>query len=214
MRETVDQSTHRGVHMLLRGWLIALVVTLPAAAMHGIAHGAIVQPVALVVALVFAAAICTPLVGTRWSRMRSALAVIGSQLCFHGLFAIADSMSGPAAHRGHLHDPELIRQQLQQAAPHAAHQHAAGDGSLMAASHAVASVVTVGMLWYGHALLNAVCAWAQAPVLAAVRLFLALKRPIANFPATLWTAVFELWVPVRTAFIEAVQGRAPPVVAA
>lgn len=83
-----------------RGWLVALVSTLIAAASHTLAGGP-PSALALVLSLAFAGMLCVGLAGKRLSRIRLAASVVGSQVLFHQLFAsLGSSGWAPAAH-GH-----------------------------------------------------------------------------------------------------------------
>lgn len=204
----------RGGAVLLRGWFVAAAATVPAAALHGLAHGAQPSLAVVLVALVLAAALAVPLVGRRWSRWRSAAAVTLSQLCFHLIFAIDGGLHGVSAHSGHHHSVEetaaQIRTGLASASAPAASIPDHGAGWMLVA-HLVAALFSTLLFWYGYDCIMRVASWAHgvavrvwdalAPVqigvirLLSLRQYVSFRRPLA----------IAQWI-IRTR-----RGRAPPV---
>ncbi|MGO1544002.1 MAG: hypothetical protein ACTHXA_06640 [Gulosibacter sp.] len=206
-----DASRANGPLTLARGWGLGVVATVPAALFHGIAHGNTPEPIALGVAIVIAAAISVPLVGRKFTRVRSGAAIFASQALFHTFFAMAGTGSVTVSGDTSAH----------------AHHHGSGHFDLTVASsgavigvdvwmllaHLAAAVITVGCVWYGEALLRSlvhalgtavtkigewgsvVDATRALPRVPRIRVDTALIRPLA-------ARVFAL-----------VQGRGPPVLA-
>lgn len=96
---------------LIRGWAAAGVCTLCAAASHHAMDPAPLQPVLLALVLCLAGVVCVLLAGRRLGAVRTALAVLASQVPFHLVFAagghasaaVDDGGSGLGAHAHHLH---------------------------------------------------------------------------------------------------------------
>lgn len=159
-----------------RAWGMALIATVPAGALHGVAHGMHVPLASLAVAFVIAAAIAAPLVGVRFrsrraGRIRAAVAITASQLFFHGFFTIATAPIGgtEGGHAHHAHGDAAVRDAL---AGHAAHDHgpaAALDQSMLAA-HLAAAALTTAALWYGEALLRGIVDAGRQALTGAARL--------------------------------------------
>ena len=96
---------------LIRGWAAAGVCTLCAAASHHAMDPAPLQPVLLALVLYLAGVVCVLLAGRRLGAVRTALAVLASQVPFHLVFAagghasaaVDDGGVGLGAHAHHLH---------------------------------------------------------------------------------------------------------------
>ena len=96
---------------LIRGWAAAGVCTLCAAASHHAMDPAPLQPVLLALVLCLAGVGCVLLAGRRLGAVRTALAVLASQVPFHLVFAagghasaaVDDGGVGLGAHAHHLH---------------------------------------------------------------------------------------------------------------
>ncbi|MDH6238294.1 hypothetical protein [Cryobacterium sp. CG_9.6] len=133
-----------------RGWIVALVSTLVAAVSHTIGGGGAPGMVAVALSLAFAGMICIALAGRTLSFWRGALAVLTSQLIFHGLFSLgaaggAISPDAIAASGTHQHSmlPGLI--ESSGTAMPAGH-----DGATMWIAHGVAAVITIAALRFGE----------------------------------------------------------------
>ncbi|MBQ1442683.1 MAG: hypothetical protein IIZ13_02400 [Renibacterium sp.] len=90
----------------VRGWTAALFATTVAACSHTIGGGAFPLGIAFLLALVLSALVCTALAGKTLSLPRLTVAVLLSQVIFHGLFALlGDAGFGPssAVPAGHHH---------------------------------------------------------------------------------------------------------------
>ncbi|MDJ1371506.1 hypothetical protein [Gulosibacter molinativorax] len=147
-----DETTARGPLTLIRGWALAIIATVPAAALHGGVDGHPPSAVSLLVATTIAAAICVPLVGKKFTRLRSGAAILASQALFHTFFSFAGTgqvtVSGEGTGQSHhgMHGPIDIT--------------VTGSGhettAWMIAAHAVAAFITVGLVWYGETLLRGI----------------------------------------------------------
>ena len=140
---------------LARGSVLAVFAVAVAAASHTIAGGAQPSLMALALALAFAVPLCAVLMAPRVSLVRTGLAIVASQLIFHGLFAVLGgdsvvSMSGPMAHHG----GSLA---LTASTPASTH-----DATSMVIGHAIAAVITIALIRHG-----------ELAALALVRLLLA-----------------------------------------
>lgn len=215
---SAEQPARRGgVAALLRGWFVAIAATVPAAALHGAAHGAIPSYAAIIVGIVAAAAIAVPLVGKKWSRWRSAAAISVAQTCYHAMFALDGGMmqitdSGTGHHH---HSAVETASQLRAglAAMGSGHaSHGANDGWMLAA-HALAAVVSTLLFWYGYACIIGVAQFAggiAAFVLRALTPAMLGAIRIPAVPAT-FTAyrrqLYAQWV------ARGIRGRGPPALA-
>lgn len=135
-----------------RGWIVAFISTFVAAVSHTLGGGSGPGLLPVVISLAFAGMICIALAGRTLSFWRSTLAVIASQVIFHGLFSIGgtggalspDAIAASAAHQ-HALLPGVIQATGSSAA------HAAGhDGATMWVAHLVAAVVTITALRFGE----------------------------------------------------------------
>lgn len=201
-----------GRTILARVWGIALVTTVPAGVLHGVAHGHTPPLIAYAVAFAIAAAISAPIVASgagtdRSRRRRTAAAIIASQAFFHVFFAIATTPLGAALGGGHAHhgDPAAARAALTSFAPSEA---ASFDGTMFAA-HALAAVVTIAAVRYGEALLTGIVTAGRRGVsrLAGLRTALAgMQLPAApKLPV-----VARVVRPLQAHCAGLLQGRAPP----
>ncbi|WP_176386743.1 hypothetical protein [Gulosibacter sp. 10] len=205
MDERVRHSG-RGPRMLARGWALAVVATAPAAALHGAAHGHDPEPAVLLVAVVLAAAISVPLIGRRFSRLRSALAILSSQALFHAFFTATD-LSGVSAPGVDTHAHHFETGALHLVAPAAE-----AAGGWMLGAHLLAALATVGLVWYGEALLRRILRGCHAAVDRLVRLVrTAGPRPIpAARPRTGFGTLIR---PLSARTAEAIRRRGPPALA-
>jgi len=135
-----------------RGWIVAVVSTLVAAVSHTLAGGSGPGALPIVVSLAFAGMICVALAGRTLSLWRGALAVLASQVIFHGLFSLggsggAISSEAIAASGTHQHAslPGLIEATGSTAATHVGH-----DGPTMWLAHGVAAGLTIVALRFGE----------------------------------------------------------------
>ncbi|MBB5642820.1 hypothetical protein [Cryobacterium roopkundense] len=135
-----------------RGWIVAFVSTFVAAVSHTLGGGSGPGLLPIVVSLAFAGMICVALAGRTLSLWRGALAVLASQLIFHGLFSLGGSggaLSPDAIAASATHQHALLPGVIQ--ATGTATTHGAGhDGAAMWAAHLVAAVVTIAALRFGE----------------------------------------------------------------
>lgn len=141
-----DSMGQRAIRAL-RGTIAAAVSTLIAAVSHSIADGQLPSVFAVSVALTASVFVCIVLAGKSLSRPRLALAVVLSQLAYHGMFAFAPpggSVSAPAGALGAHAQHALGSIDVQAGA--LAHDH----GTTMWIAHVLAAVVTVLALATGE----------------------------------------------------------------
>jgi hypothetical protein len=133
-----------------RGWIVAGFSTFVAALSHTFGGGAAPGLLAVVVSLAFAGILSIALAGRTLSTWRLSVAVLTSQLIFHGLFSLGgstgrltatDALTGHAHHGG---QAVLLTPTGTSGAMTADH------GWLMTAAHVLAAVVTVVALRYGE----------------------------------------------------------------
>jgi hypothetical protein len=117
-----------------RGWVVGVFATAAAALSHAIAGGGTPSPLALAVGVVFGGMLGTFALSARPSLPRLTIAVGVTQLVFHVVFSTLGS-AAPVA--GHAHDALLVP---------AATGHSHADSPLMWVSHAIAGVLTLGLL--------------------------------------------------------------------
>ncbi|KFF59707.1 hypothetical protein JF66_09455 [Cryobacterium sp. MLB-32] len=135
-----------------RGWIVAVVSTFVAAVSHTVGGGAGPGLLPIVVSLAFAGMICVVLAGRTLSLWRGTLAVLASQVIFHGLFSVGSSggslspeaITASATHQ-HGQVPGII-----EATGSAAMSGAGHEGTTMWAAHLVAAVVTIAALRFGE----------------------------------------------------------------
>ena len=135
-----------------RGWIVAVFSTFVAALSHTVGGGADPGLLAVVVSLAFAGILSVGLSGRTLSTWRLTLAVLLSQLIFHGLFSFGGAggrLTAPDAGTGHAHDTSAVLLPAGQGAA-ATGAMAEGHGVMMPLAHLVAAVVTVVALRYGE----------------------------------------------------------------
>jgi hypothetical protein len=126
---------------VIRGLSAATVATAVAATSHGIADGAQPSIAGIVLAIVFAAAVCIPLARTRMPLPRLATAVTISQLGFHLVFSYLGA-SGTAVATSHHGGVDFVA-----GAP------AQHSTPLMWLLHACAAIATIAALRHGERVL-------------------------------------------------------------
>ncbi len=144
----VDRVTGRQLRAL-RGIVASATTVLLAAAAHTFAGGGAPAPLLVIAATMLAAPVAMMLVGKRPSIMRTAAAVLGAQVVFHGVFALFGS--GPtvaftAPVGAHAH---MARQMVAMPAHAMAHDS-------MPVAHLVAALATVLVLHSGERMLRAI----------------------------------------------------------
>lgn len=218
---TRNEITARGPMMLIRGWAMAAVATVPAAALHGGADGHTPSAITLLVATVLSAAVCVPLIGKKFTRVRSGAAILASQALFHTFFsmtgtghATVTSSGGTGAHSHHaMHSALQVTVSENAVGSSSVGSSAAGmhASAWMIAAHVIAALITVGLVWYGESLVRSILsavgtAVANLSSLAGIaRANLALPTAPRIQPAGV------LPRPIASRVAELVQGRAPPV---
>ena len=214
-------SAHRGAMRVWRALGVAVVATVPAGVLHGVAHGHTPALEAFALGILLTLALATPLVGRtarnrRTARIRSGLAIGGSQAIFHVLFSVVTGGVGTGLGGGqHLHhDPEAIRAALAGASSASVldQAHATLTPAMLAA-HALAAALTIGAVWYGEQLLAGILD-AGAQQLAALGRLVARVRTAAapSAPARLVIAT-DLAPRIGLRLAATLPGRAPPLAA-
>lgn len=135
-----------------RGWIVAGLSTFVAALSHLGGGGAVPGLLAVVVSLAFAGVISVGLSGRTLSTWRLTLAVLLSQLIFHGLFSFGGAggrLAAPDAGTGHAHETSALLLPAGQGAA-ATGAMAESHGLMMPLAHLGAAVVTVLALRYGE----------------------------------------------------------------
>lgn len=192
-----------------RGWIVAGFSTFVAALSHTLGGGAVPGVLAVVVSLAFAAIVSIGLSGRTLSTWRLTVAVLVSQLIFHGLFSFGGAggrLAGTDAMAGHAHDAGSTV--LLMPADAAAGSMAADHGALMILAHVVAAVVTVLALRFGERAFWGLFTTARVALHAIVRALVLV--PIAH-PAA--SAPFMPRLPPRhrLALLSTMRHRGPPV---
>ncbi|MCH1882380.1 hypothetical protein [Agrococcus sp. ARC_14] len=126
-----------------RALAASLVVSAATTVVTGLAHslggGAAPDPLLLATAFVVTLLVLAPVLGTRGSFARQAVAVTAAQLVQHGLYSLPQAAGSAAhgahAHGSHAHDAAVALQ------PVALHEHAG-----MPLAHVVAGAVTLALL--------------------------------------------------------------------
>jgi len=175
-----------------RGWIVAAFSTFVAALSHTVGGGAVPGLLAVVVSLAFAGIVSIALAGRSLSTWRLAIAVLVSQLIFHGLFSFGGTGGRLAAGdttAGHAHAAGQSVQLMP--ATGGAEAMSAGDhGLLMTFAHVVAALVTVVALRYGERAFWGLFTSATVALTALVKRLV--LTPIPSIPHT---------IPALTAFL-------------
>lgn len=206
---TRDEVKARGPRTLIRGWAMAVVATVPAASLHGGVDGHSPSALTLLVATVLAAAICVPLVGKKFTRVRSGAAILASQALFHTFFSmtgtghvtVTGATSGHSHHVGHTSIDIAVTGATVEVS------------SWMVAAHFAAALITVGLVWYGESLLRGVLSAFGAVVTNISTLAGVVRGNFAPPRLTSFPAVWHRTRPIAARVAQLVQGRAPPVCA-
>jgi hypothetical protein len=133
-----------------RGWIVAGFSTFVAALSHTLGGGAVPGVLAVVVSLAFAGILSIALAGRTLSTWRLSVAVLASQMIFHGLFSFgsaAGRLTATDAGAGHAHH---AGQAIQLSPSGGAGAMGDGHGAVMTVAHVLAAVVTVLALRYGE----------------------------------------------------------------
>lgn len=195
-----------------RGWIVAAVSTFVAALSHTAGGGAAPGLLAVVVSLAFAGIVSVALSGRTLSTWRLTVAVLASQLIFHGLFSLGSAGGRLAAtdavtgHASHVGSAVLL---MPAGAGAGAGAMAADHGLLMTLAHLCAAIVTVLALRFGERAF-----WG---LFSTVRVALhSLGRagtlvPIGHSPAAATPVPTRLPPRYRLALLSAMRHRGPPV---
>lgn len=165
-----------------RGWIVAVFSTFVAALSHTVGGGAVPGVLAVVVSLAFAGIVSVALAGRTLSTWRLTIAVLVSQLIFHGLFSFGASngrLAATGATAGHAHAAGQGLQ-LMPAAGSADAMTAADHGLMMTLAHLAAAVVTVLALRFGERAFWGLFTTAAVALTALVRALV--LTPIPNAP--------------------------------
>jgi hypothetical protein len=192
-----------------RGWIVAVFSTFVAALSHTLGGGAVPGLLAVVVSLAFAGIVSIALAGRTLSTWRLTVAVLLSQLVFHGLFSFGGAggrLSATDA-AGHAHDAGQTV--LLMPAGAATEAMAGNHGALMTASHVLAAIVTVVALRFGERAFwglfsTAAMAWRALVTVPA-------PVPIWQRPAVAAQFRTRLQRPQRLAPLSPMRHRGPPV---
>jgi hypothetical protein len=191
-----------------RGWIVAGFSTFVAALSHTIGGGDAPGVLAVVVSLAFAGILSIALAGRTLSTWRLSVAVLASQLLFHGLFSLGGAggrLTETDAAAGHAHHGG----QAVLLAPSGAGAMGADHGWLMTVAHILAAVVTVVALRYGERAFWGLFSTAMVAVHALLRVPAVV--PIAHRPVTGAAFAFLLSPRQRLAPLGLMRHRGPPV---
>jgi len=194
-----------------RGWIVALFATFVAALSHTVGGGAVPGALAVVVSLAFAGMVSVALSGRTLSTWRLTLAVLVSQLIFHGLFSFGTAGGALVitdAAPGHAHAAGSLVVSAPSAGSVAA-MSGADHGLMMTIAHIVAAGITVVALCYGERAFWGLFSTAAVALKALVRALV--LTPIPNIPHALaassaWRAPRDLLV-----LLSPMRHRGPPV---
>jgi hypothetical protein len=195
-----------------RGWIVAGFSTFVAALSHTVGGGAAPGILAVVVSLAFAGMVSIALAGRTLSTWRLTVAVLVSQVIFHGLFSLGGAggrLATADAGLGHAHGAGQSAVLLEPTAIVGGGAMPADHGGLMTAAHVIAAVVTVVALRYGERAFWGLFSTARVVVLALLGMPGAVS--IAHRPRL--GATFVTGVPLRErlAPLHPMRHRGPPV---
>jgi hypothetical protein len=155
-----------------RGWIVAGFSTFVAALSHTVGGGGVPGVLPVVVSLAFAGIVSIALAGRTLSAWRLTIAVLVSQVMFHGLFSLGGG-GGRLAHTdagfGHAHGAGQTAVLLAPGASGSAAAMPADHGWSMTFAHVVAAVVTVVALRYGERAFWGLFSTARIVVLALLK---------------------------------------------
>lgn len=203
------ETSARGPMALIRGWAMAAFATVPAAALHGGVDGHTPSAITLVVATVLSAAVCVPLVGKRFTRVRSGVAILASQALFHTFFSMTGTGTVTVSGAGGAHAHHAMHGPLEVTV--------AGTGAglqitaWMITAHVLAALITVGLAWYAEALVRGILSAVGTAVTNLATLASVGSATFALPKPARILAAGNLTQPIASRVAELVQGRAPPV---
>lgn len=192
-----------------RGWIVALFSTFVAALSHTVAGGAVPGALAVVVSLAFAGIVSIVLAGRTLSTWRLSVAVLISQLIFHGLFSFGGSggaLVTTAATTAHTHSAGTVT--VLAPSVQVGSMSGAEHGAMMTVAHILAAVVTVVALRYGERAFWGLLDIATAQLRALVRVLV--LTPIPNIPQVLSAATAALPPRDLAVLLSPMRHRGPP----
>jgi len=192
-----------------RGWIVAGFSTFVAALSHTLAGGAVPGLLAVVVSLAFAGIVSIALSGRTLSTWRLALAVLVSQVIFHGLFSFGGAggqLAVADAPAGHAH---AAGQAVTLMPGEAGTMSAAGHGLLMPILHVLAAVVTVLALRFGERAFWSLFTTLKVALGVLVRVIA--LTPVPGIPKAI--VAVSAWLPPRDQLVllSPMRHRGPPV---
>jgi hypothetical protein len=177
--------TSRGIRTA-RGIAAACFAVFVAALFHDAAGGGLPSPLAVALALAFAAPLCIALAGRRITLWRQAASVAVSQLLLHLLFGLGGDSTGTTLNApvGHLH----AGMQIGITGGHAVAMR--DDTAPMLLAHVAAAIVTVAALRHGERTIAALANFTVLLVTAIAKLDVspvpvAVRMPVQTRPLTL-----------------------------
>jgi hypothetical protein len=194
-----------------RGWVVAVFSTFVAALSHTVGGGAVPGTLAVVVSLAFAGMVSVALAGRTLSTWRLTVAVLVSQVIFHGLFSLGGTggrLATADAGLGHAHGAGQAAVLMHPAALVGGAM-PADHGGLMTAAHVIAAVVTVVALRCGERAFWGLFSTARVVVLALLGMPGAI--PIAHRPRLGSTFITGVPLRERLAPLRPMRHRGPPV---
>jgi hypothetical protein len=195
-----------------RGWIVAGFSTFVAALSHTVGGGGVPGVLAVVVSLAFAGIVSIALTGRTLSAWRLTLAVLVSQVIFHGLFSLGGAggrLAQTDAGSGHAHDAGQTALLLAPGAGGTAAAMPADHGWLMTLAHVVAAVVTVVALRYGERAFWGLFNTARIVVLALLKIPVVV--PVAHRKMLGTSFVIGVRPRQRLAPLRPMRHRGPPV---
>ncbi|WP_130177240.1 hypothetical protein [Cryobacterium sp. SO1] len=194
-----------------RGWTVAAFSTFVAALSHTVGGGAVPGLLAVVVSLAFAGIVSIALAGCSLSTWRLTIAVLASQLIFHGLFSFGGSGGRLAATDATITHAHAAGQsvQLMPAAGSAEAMSAGDHGLMMALAHILAAVVTVVALRFGERAFWGLFTTAAVALTALVKVIV--LTPIPNIPRSIPALSASLPPRDLLVLLNPMRHRGPPV---
>jgi hypothetical protein len=193
-----------------RGWIVAAFSTFVAALSHTVGGGAVPGLLAVVVSLAFAGIVSIALSGRTLSTWRLTVAVLISQLIFHGLFSFGSAggslvTSGSAT--SHAHNAGSLAV-LAPSTAQAGSMSGSDHGLMMTVAHILAAVVTVVALRFGERAFWGLLTTATVMLASLVRVLV--LTPIPRIPRAIAASTSALPPRELLVLLSPMRHRGPP----
>jgi hypothetical protein len=190
-----------------RGWIVAAFSTFVAALSHTVGGGSVPPLLAVVVSLAFAGIVSIALSGRTLSTWRLTVAVLVSQLIFHGLFSFGSAggalVATDAATAHSTHAGSIVVSAIP-----AGTMSGADHGLMMTVAHVLAAVVTIVALRFGERAFWGLLSTATVALKALVRVLV--LTPIPNIPRAIEASAATLQPPNLLVVLSPMRHRGPP----